>query len=50
MKKCCCITINILFFFLMCISDTDVVSLLELLSGPGMVKLKMFGHSIDFFV
>lgn len=40
---------NIFFFFLMCISDTDVISLLGLLLGPGMVKLKMCSYSVDLF-
>lgn len=35
---------------LMGICDTDVIALLELLSGPGMAKLKMCGHSVDLFV
>lgn len=35
------------FFHLMCFSDTGVILLLELLSGPGMVKLKMCGYSAD---
>lgn len=47
-KKCSFFFFSFFFFFdLMCFSDTGVILLLELLSGPGMLKLKMCGYSAD---